>query len=97
MTTPTTQLQAVNSMLSTIGEAPVNSLSSGLVDAETAETVLNEVSRDVQLNDVYHVRIGSAKRGLISDTSCARSSTPRLNVILEEYDDQNSKYFFQQR
>jgi len=48
MTTPTTQLQAVNSMLSTIGEAPVNSLSSGLVDAETAETVLNEVSRDVQ-------------------------------------------------
>lgn len=35
-------------MLSTIGEAPVNSLTSGLVDAETAETVLNEVSRDVQ-------------------------------------------------
>lgn len=48
MTTPTTQLSAVNSMLSTIGEAPVNSLSSGLIDAETAETVLNEVSRDVQ-------------------------------------------------
>ena len=48
MTTPTTQLSAVNSMLSTIGEAPVNNLSSGLVDAETAETVLNEVSRDVQ-------------------------------------------------
>lgn len=48
MTTPTTLLSAVNSMLSTIGEAPVNSLSSGLVDAETAETILNEVSRDVQ-------------------------------------------------
>ena len=48
MTTPTTILSAVNSMLSTIGEAPVNSLSSGLVDAETAESVLNEVSRDVQ-------------------------------------------------
>ena len=48
MTYQTTQLQAVNSMLSTIGEAPVNSLDSGLVDAETAETVLNEVSRDVQ-------------------------------------------------
>lgn len=48
MTTPTTQLSAVNSMLSTIGEAPVNSLSSGLLDAETAESVLNEVSRDVQ-------------------------------------------------
>jgi len=47
-TTPTTKLEAVNSMLSTIGEAPVNNLSSGLVDAETAETILNEVSRDVQ-------------------------------------------------
>ena len=35
-------------MLSTIGEAPVNSLTSGLVDAETAETILNEVSRSVQ-------------------------------------------------
>ena len=48
MTTPTTTLGAVNSMLSTIGEAPVNSLDSGLVDAETAETILNEVSRTVQ-------------------------------------------------
>ena len=35
-------------MLSTIGESPVNSLTSGLVDAETAETILNEVSRSVQ-------------------------------------------------
>jgi hypothetical protein len=48
MTTPTTKLEAVNTMLSTIGEAPVNSLSSGLVDAETAETILNNVSRSVQ-------------------------------------------------
>lgn len=48
MTTPTTKIEAVNSMLSTIGEAPVSSLSSGLVDAETAETTLNEVSRSVQ-------------------------------------------------
>ena len=48
MTTPTTKLEAVNSMLSTIGEAPVNSLTSGLVDAETAETILNEVSRSVK-------------------------------------------------
>ena len=48
MTTPTTKLEAVNTMLSTIGEAPVNNLSSGLVDAETAETSLNNVSRSVQ-------------------------------------------------
>lgn len=48
MTTPTTELEAVNIMLSTIGEAPVNNLESGLVDAETAETILKNVSRDVQ-------------------------------------------------
>lgn len=48
MTTPTTELSAVNSMLSTIGEAPVNSLPSDLVDADTAAIVLNEVSIDVQ-------------------------------------------------
>ena len=35
-------------MLTAIGEAPVNTLSSGLLDAETAETILNEVSRGVQ-------------------------------------------------
>jgi hypothetical protein len=44
----TTELQAINSMLSTIGEAPVNDTDSGLVDAEIAETVLSEVSRSVQ-------------------------------------------------
>tara|TARA_R100001443_G_scaffold84411_1_gene91057 strand:- start:195 stop:818 length:624 start_codon:yes stop_codon:yes gene_type:complete len=48
MTTPTTELEAVNIMLSTIGEAPVNNLQSGLTDAETAETILKNVSREVQ-------------------------------------------------
>ena len=46
--TPTTKLEAINIMLSSIGESPVNSLTSGLVDAEMAETILNATSRDVQ-------------------------------------------------
>lgn len=46
--TPTTKLEAVNIMLSSIGESPVNSLTSGLVDAEMAETILEAVNRDVQ-------------------------------------------------
>jgi hypothetical protein len=46
--TPTTKLEAVNIMLSTIGESPVNSLSSGLVDAELAETILDSTSKAVQ-------------------------------------------------
>ena len=44
----TTKLNAVNTMLSAIGEAPVNSLSSGLVEAEIAETILNTADREVQ-------------------------------------------------
>lgn len=44
----TTQLDAVNTMLSAIGEAPVSSLSSGLIEAEIAETILNTIDREVQ-------------------------------------------------
>lgn len=51
--TPTTKLEAVNIMLSTIGESPVNSLSSGLVDAEMAETILEATSRAVQ-SETWH-------------------------------------------
>ena len=42
-TSPTTVLEAVNTMLSSIGEAPVNSLASGFEDAELAESIINNV------------------------------------------------------
>lgn len=46
---PTSQLDAVNIMLSTLGEAPVSDLSaSGLSDVATAKTLLHNVSRAVQ-------------------------------------------------
>ncbi len=44
----TSKLDAVNTMLSAIGEAPVSSLSSGLIEAEIAESILNTVDREVQ-------------------------------------------------
>lgn len=45
----TTKLDAVNSMLFTIGESPVNTLEGGnVVDAVTAEQTLDTVSREVQ-------------------------------------------------
>ena len=47
-TSPTTVLEAVNTMLSSIGEAPVNSLASGFEDAELAESIINNVNREVQ-------------------------------------------------
>ncbi len=48
VTTPTTELDAVNVMLTSIGESPINTLGSGLQEAEIAEVVLDNVSRDVQ-------------------------------------------------
>lgn len=48
--TPTTELEAVNIMLGTIGQAPITSLErTGLLDAEIAQQVLAEVNRAVQM------------------------------------------------
>ena len=47
--TPTTELQSVNTMLSTIGEAPVNSITgTTTVDVSTAINILNETSMSIQ-------------------------------------------------
>ena len=48
ITTPTSELEAVNSMLSTTGRAPVNSLSGGSAEVGMAENILSEISREVQ-------------------------------------------------
>src|SRR5689334_6681077 len=49
MLIPTTELEAVNVLLSTLGESPVNSLSGNLTtDASLARTKLAEVSKSVQ-------------------------------------------------
>lgn len=46
--TNTTKLDAVNTILLSIGEAPVNTLGSGLQEAEIAEIVLDNINREVQ-------------------------------------------------
>ena len=43
------KLRAVNEILFTIGESPVNTLESGLADAALAERVLDDMSRQIQL------------------------------------------------
>ena len=49
VTPRTTELEAVNTILSTIGEAPVNTLTGSLpVDGTTAKNVLSEINREVQ-------------------------------------------------
>lgn len=47
--TPTTELQAVNTMLKVIGESPVSTLEdTGLADVADAKAILRETSREVQ-------------------------------------------------
>ena len=47
--TRTTELEAVNTILSTIGEAPLNSLTGSLpVDGTMAQNILDEINREVQ-------------------------------------------------
>ena len=46
--TLTSKLDAINSMLIGVGEAPVNTLNSGLQEAEIAAITLTTVSREVQ-------------------------------------------------
>ena len=49
ITTRTTELEAVNTILSTVGEAPLNTLVGSLpVDGTMARNVLNEINREVQ-------------------------------------------------
>tara|TARA_Y100001934_G_scaffold164274_1_gene195629 strand:- start:71 stop:739 length:669 start_codon:yes stop_codon:yes gene_type:complete len=48
VTTPTSELEAVNSMLSATGRAPVNSLTGGSTDVAIAKNILDEISREVQ-------------------------------------------------
>lgn len=50
LVTPTTELEAVNIMLSGIGETPVNSLEEVTADVSVASTILLEISKAVQLD-----------------------------------------------
>lgn len=45
--TKTTKLQAINTMLSVVGEPPVNSLTAQRADSFIAQSILDEVSREV--------------------------------------------------
>ena len=54
--TNTTELEAVNTLLHSIGEAPVNSLLSLPIDGTQAKNTLNEISREVQASSWHFNR-----------------------------------------
>lgn len=70
MLAKTTRLQAVNTMLSCIGEPPINALNSQRADSKIAEQILDEVSREIQsygwhFNSEYGVTMSPDTSGYI--------------------------------
>lgn len=89
MASVTSKLEAVNTMLSAIGEAPINNLNSGLVDAELAETILESVSREVQSAGWNFNRDLKKSYAPNSDTQIVVGSAvvrADLSLIPEQYD-----------
>lgn len=93
MTKPSsmTELEAVNVLLTTIGEAPVNTLSGNQVtDVTIAKQVLNEVSREVQsqgwhFNTEPKVKITPDQfKHLLVPADTARIDSNEYNVVIRE-------------
>ena len=75
------KLEAVNIMLSCIGESPVNSLVSGLADAEAAELILNRVSKESQTEGWhFNTRINYTMPVDEADQIPVPTNTLRLNL-----------------
>ncbi len=91
--TRTARLDAVNTMLSVIGEAPVNTLdaSSQTTDVAMAKSMLDEVSREVQANGwhfnrEYEVSLSpDSSNNILIPTNAAR-------VDVEPADSRNKDY-----
>tara|TARA_B100001123_G_C15252889_1_gene1003462 strand:- start:461 stop:1102 length:642 start_codon:yes stop_codon:yes gene_type:complete len=83
---PTTKLEAVNTMLTSIGEQPIQNLNdlAGLSDASIAEQILDNVSRAVQSRGwVFNTDIGIKKepnqyKEIVLDPSELRVDTQSL-------------------
>jgi len=93
MTKPTsmTELEAVNVLLTTIGEAPVNTLTGNQVtDVAIAKQVLNEISREVQaqgwhFNTEQGVPLTPSVAGNIAvPADTARIDAQDFNTVIRE-------------
>lgn len=87
--TPTSELDAVNVMLTSIGESPINTLGSGLQEAEIAEVVLDNVSRDVQSTGWHfntEIRYNLARNSSNEITLPTNAIKVDKTNILREYD-----------
>ena len=86
-----TELEAVNILLTTIGEAPVNTLTGNQVtDVTIANQVINEVSREVQsmgwhFNTEYNVPLTpDISNQLPSPANVARIDSKDYDIVIRE-------------
>lgn len=99
-----TKLEAVNQMLEAALESPVNSLSSGLDDADKAERVLDRVSKEVQargwsvntdfektLKRDQNNRIPIANEILRVDTTLGDA---HIDVVVRRLEEDGKKYLY---
>lgn len=86
--TPNTYLEAVNVMLSSVGETPVNSLESQNVEAEIAADILLQESRSVQAQGWFYnsekgYRLAPDSQGeIILPNNCLRADPTDPNELL---------------
>ena len=89
-----TQLEAVNVLLTTIGEAPVNSLSGKqTTDVAIAQQVLNEVNREVQsrgwhFNTEYDVELILTSKHIEPPIDAVRVDVENMDTVIR-----NNKLF----
>jgi hypothetical protein len=96
------KIEAVNIILESIGEAPVSSLTSGLPDAEAAESKLNEINKAVQArgwhqNIDYNLKLMPNNNSLIYvPSNYLRVDTTRdsqyINVTVRNYNSRLALY-----
>lgn len=103
--TPTTQLDAVNLMLSTVGESPIVSLEDGSsVDASQAKLMLNNVSRQVQqrgwwfnTEEGYKLVPDSINKNILVPPNTLKIVPQSINAVLRGsrlYDTDKHTYVF---
>ena len=85
--TPTSKLEAVNIMLSAIGESPVSSLNNpSLVDVSLAESIIDETSVDIQTQglhcntEVNFPLTPNVNGEIIVPTNCVRIDTTETSA-----------------
>jgi hypothetical protein len=88
--TPTTELEAVNVMLSALGEAPVSSLDDpSLVDAALAQSILKETSIEIQTRglhcntEINYPLVPNVDGEVLVPANCARIDTTDVSSDID--------------